>query len=86
MVIAMPEVERIQLELDTKLADALKSGAQAEQLAIPDFVLRAIRFYLYIKREQRIREQYEKGYGAVDLTELALEMKDWESEQVWPER
>ncbi len=32
-----------------------------------------------------IRQQYQKGYGEADLTELALEMKDWEEEQVWPE-
>jgi hypothetical protein len=32
-----------------------------------------------------IRRKYQQGYGEADLTELALEMKDWEEEQVWPE-
>jgi hypothetical protein len=35
--------------------------------------------------QMEIRRQYQKGYGEADLTELALEMKDWEEEQVWPE-
>lgn len=32
-----------------------------------------------------IRRQDQKGFGEADLTALALEMKDWEEEQVWPE-
>jgi hypothetical protein len=40
---------------------------------------------LRLFEEMEIRRQYQKGYGAADWTELALEMKVWEEEQVWPE-
>ncbi|GEM_PF-5787466 len=54
-------------------------------LGVPEFVRHAVRFYLRLFEEMEIRRQYQKGYGEANLTALALEMKDWEEEQVWPE-
>jgi hypothetical protein len=54
-------------------------------MIISEFVRRALHFCLRLHEEMEIRRQYQKGYGKADLTALALEMKDWEEEQVWPE-
>jgi uncharacterized protein YecE (DUF72 family) len=54
-------------------------------MVISEFVRCVLHFYLRLHEEIEIRRQYQKGYGEADLTELALEMKDWEEEQVWPE-
>jgi hypothetical protein len=53
-------------------------------MIISEFVRCVLHFYLRLYEETEIRRQYQKGYGEADLTELALEMKDWEDEQVWP--
>ncbi len=82
----MPPAETLQIKLDQDLARALQSNAEAQELGVPEFVRRAVRFYLRLCEEGEIRRLYQKGYGEADLTELALEMKDWEDEQVWPER
>jgi hypothetical protein len=81
----MPTAETLQIKLDNELAKTLQSNAEAQELGITEFVRRAVRFYLRLGEEMEIRRQYQKGYGEADLTELALEMKDWEEEQVWPE-
>ena len=64
---------------------SLPTNAEAQKLGISEFVRRAVSFYLRLYEEMETRRQYQKGYGEADLTELALAMKDWEEEQVWPE-
>ena len=81
----MKSAETFQIKLDHTLAKALQTNAEAQKLGIPEFVHRAVHFYLHLYQEMEIRRQYQKGYGQADLTELALEMKDWEDEQVWPQ-
>jgi hypothetical protein len=81
----MPTAETLQIKLDHDLAKTLQTNAEAQELGLSEFVRRAVRFYLRLSEEREIRRQYQKGYGEADLTELALEMKDWEEEQVWPE-
>lgn len=81
----MPTNEGLQLKLDNDLIEALQKNQEAQRIGFSEFVGRAVRFYLRLREEAAIRRQYQKGYGEVDLTELALEMKDWEDEQVWPE-
>jgi metal-responsive CopG/Arc/MetJ family transcriptional regulator len=82
----MSTAESLQIKLDDDLAKALQNNAEAKRLGLSEFIQRATRFYLRLYEEMEIRRQYQKGYGEADLTELALEMKDWEEEQVWPER
>lgn len=81
----MPNAETLQIKLDGDLAKALQANAEVQKLGLSEFVQRAARFYLRLCEEMEIRRQYQKGYGHADLTALALEMKDWEEEQVWPE-
>lgn len=81
----MPSAETLQIKLDNDLAKTLQTSAEAQKLGVSEFVRRAVRFYLRLYEEMEIRRRYQKGYGEADLTELALEMKDWEEEQVWPE-
>ena len=81
----MTTAETLHVKLDHDLARALQTNAEAQKLGVPEFVRRAVHFYLRLYEEIEIRRQYQKGYGEADLTELALEMKDWEDEQVWPE-
>jgi hypothetical protein len=81
----MPTAETLEIKLDNDLAKTLQSNAEAQELSISEFVRRAVRFYLRLCEEMEIRRQYQKGYDEADLAELALEMKDWEEEQVWPE-
>jgi repressor of nif and glnA expression len=77
--------DTLQVKLDHDLVKALQANTEAQTLGVPEFVRHAVRFYLRLFEEMEIRRQYQKGYGKADLTELALEMKDWEEEQVWPE-
>ena len=81
----MATADTLQIKLDHDLAKALQTNAEAQKLGLSEFVRRAVHFYLRLYEEMEIRRQYQKGYGEADLTELALEMKDWEEEQVWPE-
>jgi metal-responsive CopG/Arc/MetJ family transcriptional regulator len=81
----MPTAETLQIKLDHDLAKTLQANAEAQKLGISEFVRHAVRFYLRLCEEMEIRRKYQQGYGEADLTELALEMKDWEEEQVWPE-
>lgn len=81
----MSNTNTLQIQLDNELVKALQSNAEVQKLGVSEFVRRAVHFYLRLKDEMEIRQQYQKGYGAADLTALALEMKDWEEEQVWPE-
>jgi hypothetical protein len=74
-----------QVSLDPELVEALKTNAGAQSLGFAEFVHRAVRFYLRLHEEMKIRRQYQSGYGSADLTELAPEMKDWQNEQEWPE-
>ncbi len=80
---ATAEISKIQL--DKELVKALKANPEAQKLGAAEFVRRAVHFYLRLHSEMEIRRKYQKGYGDADLTTLALEMKDWEDEQVWPE-
>ena len=75
----------IQIPLDDALKDALQGNPMAQKLGYDEFIRRALRFYLRVNEQAAIRRQYQEGYGNADLTELALEMNDWEGEQVWPE-
>jgi hypothetical protein len=81
----MQIAETLQIKLDHDLAETLQTNAEAQKLGLTEFVRHAVSFYLRLCEEMEIRRQYQKGYGEADLTELALEMKDWEEEQVWPE-
>jgi repressor of nif and glnA expression len=81
----MSSAETLQIKLDNELARALQANAEVQKLGLSGFIERAVRFYLRLYEEMEIRRQYQKGYGEADLTELALEMKDWEEEQAWPE-
>lgn len=81
----MATTDTLQIKLEHDLAKALQTNAEAQKLGVPEFVHRAVHFYLRLSEEMEIRRQYQKGYGEADLTELALAMKDWEDEQVWPE-
>lgn len=81
----MSTAEISKIPLDKDLMQALQKNAEAQKLGIAEFVRRAVHFYLRLNEEQEIRRQYQKGYGEADLTELALEVKDWEEEQAWPE-
>lgn len=81
----MQIAETLQIKLDQELAQTLQTNAEAQKLGLSEFVRHAVRFYLRLCEEREIRRQYQKGYGEADLTQLALEMKDWEEEQVWPE-
>lgn len=75
----------IKITLDDKLNDALNENSEARKLGRAEFIRQALLFYLRVTEQAKIRRQYQKGYANADLTELALEMKDWEDEQVWPE-
>lgn len=81
----MQSAETLQIELDHDLIQTLRTNAEAQKLGLSNFVRHAVSFYLHLCEEMEIRRQYQKGYGEADLTALALEMKDWEDEQVWPE-
>lgn len=81
----MQSAETLQIELDDDLIQTLRTNAEAQKLGLSNFVRHAVSFYLHLSEEMEIRRQYQKGYGEADLTALALEMKDWEDEQVWPE-
>ena len=81
----MSTAEILHIQLDNDLVEALQTNAEVQEIGISEFVHRAVRFYLRRWEELEIRRQYQKGYGKTDLTELALEMKAWEDEQVWPE-
>ena len=79
-------MQAIQINLDDELVNALKDNSEAQELGEVEFVRHALRFYLRVKEEAEIRRQYQSGYGNADLSELALEMKDWENEQAWPKQ
>lgn len=81
----MQTAEVLQIQLDNDLVKTLQTNTEAQKLGVSEFVRHAVHFYLRLYEEMEIRRQYQKGYGEADLTELALEMKDWEEEQVWPE-
>lgn len=81
----MPSAETLQIKLDDDLTRALQANAEVQKLGLSEFIERAVRFYLRLYEEMEIRRQYQKGYGEADLTDLALEMKDWQDEQTWPE-
>jgi hypothetical protein len=81
----MASTDALQIDLDHDLARDLQANPEAQNLGVPEFVQRAVRFYLRRCEELEIRRQYQKGYGGADLTDLELEMKDWEEEQAWPE-
>lgn len=81
----MATLETLPVELDRDLIAALQINPCAQKLGAQEFIQRAVRFYLNLYQEMEIRQQYQKGYGEANLSELALEMKDWEEEQVWPE-
>ncbi len=81
----MNTAEMLQIKVDNSLLKALQTRAEAQKLDVSEFVRRAVYFYLRRCEEAEIRQKYQKGYGEADLTELDLEMKDWEEEQVWPE-
>jgi hypothetical protein len=81
----MSTAEALQIPLDHDLAKSLQANSQAQNLGLAEFVRRAVLFYVRLNEEMEIRRQYQKGYGDADLTALALEMKDWEEEQAWPE-
>ena len=78
-------MQTIQLSLDDELSNALLADATDKNVDRAELIREAIRFYLRVRKEAVIKRQYEAGYGSADLTKLALEMKDWEDEQVWPE-
>lgn len=81
----MATIDTLPVELDRELLATLQINPQAQKLGAQEFIQRAVRFYLGLYREMEIRQQYQKGYGEANLSELALEMKAWEDEQVWPE-
>jgi len=78
-------MHRIQVSLDKELLEAMQSNFEAQKLGSEAFIRHALRFYLRVGEKAKTRQQYKTGYGENDLTDLALEMKDWEDEQVWPE-
>lgn len=80
----METAKTLQIELDNNLQQALQANAEAQKIGVPEFVRRAVSFYLHRCEEANIRQSYQKGYGEADLTDLELEMKDWEDEQAWP--
>lgn len=63
--------------MDNELQKALKANSEAQELGHPEFIRRALQFYLRVNEQAKIRHQYQKGYCDADLTELALEMQDW---------
>jgi len=83
----MSKAQTLHVKIEGDLVKALHKNATAQKLGVSEFVLRAIRFYLSRSggKEMEIRRQYQQGYGKVDRTELSLEMKECEEEQVWPE-
>lgn len=81
----MNTTETLQINFEQGLARDLKANPEAQKLGVPEFVQRAVRYYLRRCEELEIRRQYQTGYGGADLNELELEMKDWEEERVWPE-
>ncbi len=79
----MATAEMLQIKLDSDLAQTLQVNVEAQKPGLAEFVRRAVLFYVRLNEEMEIRRQYQKGYGEADLTELALEMKDWQEEQAW---
>jgi len=83
----MPKAQTLQIKIQGDLAKVLQTNNEVKKIGVSEFVLRAIRFYLSRteNEDMEIRRKYQKGYGSADLTNLTLEMKDWEDEQVWPQ-
>lgn len=79
-------MQTISIALDDDLLRTLQANSDAQKMSQAELIRHALQFYFRVHEEAEIRQQYQSGYGNAELTELALEMKDWEDEQVWPEQ
>ena len=74
-------MKAIQITVDEGLLAALDSQTEVKREGRSAVIRRAVEEYLQRRRDERIAEQYRRGYRRHPATEFA----PWEEEQVWPE-
>lgn len=73
-----------ELKVDDQMLDSIAEYEDLRAMELPEAFLRAMQFFLRLKKEQKIDAQLELAYSDPRVREaLAREVEEWQDEQVW---
>ena len=77
-------MQTFELKVDDKMLNSIAEDEDLRAMEVPQAFLRAMKFLLRLKKEQKIDEQLERAYSDPRVREaLAREVEEWQDEQVW---